>query len=136
MKIPWLVTKVSLRRRRRRRRTYGTIRLSRCAAGKKCAIHWWYTWLFLKSQSSDFFSWLQAKCTKENICRRQNVLFFSSPSPVTYCVVMIGNKASLLSSRWDDLVFIITKKYYNSQGYMCTTPGLLHYSALVYKYYW
>ena len=31
MKIPWLVTKVSLRRRR----TYGTIRLSRCAAGKK-----------------------------------------------------------------------------------------------------
>ena len=28
-----LVTKVSLRRRRRRRRTYGTIRLSRCAAG-------------------------------------------------------------------------------------------------------
>ena len=34
MKIPWLVTKVSLRRRRRRR-TYGTIRLSRCAAGKK-----------------------------------------------------------------------------------------------------
>ena len=38
MKIPWLVTKVSLRRRRRgRRRTYGTIRLSRCAAGKKSA---------------------------------------------------------------------------------------------------
>ena len=35
MKIPCLVTKVSLRRRRRRRRTYGTIRLSRCAAGKK-----------------------------------------------------------------------------------------------------
>ena len=35
VKIPWLVTKVSLRRRRRRRRTYGTIRLSRCAAGKK-----------------------------------------------------------------------------------------------------
>ena len=34
MKIPWLVTKVSLWRRRRRRRTYGTIRLSRCAAGK------------------------------------------------------------------------------------------------------
>ena len=30
-KIPWLVTKVSLWRRR----TYGTIRLSRCAAGKK-----------------------------------------------------------------------------------------------------
>ena len=34
VKIPWLLTKVSLRRRRRRRRTYGTIRLSRCAAGK------------------------------------------------------------------------------------------------------
>ena len=34
VKIPWLVTKVSLWRRRRRRRTYGTIRLSRCAAGK------------------------------------------------------------------------------------------------------
>ena len=32
VKIPWLVTKVSLWRRRR---TYGTIRLSRCAAGKK-----------------------------------------------------------------------------------------------------
>ena len=30
VKIPWLVTKVSLWRRR----TYGTIRLSRCAAGK------------------------------------------------------------------------------------------------------
>ena len=33
MKIPWLVTKVSLQRKRRR--TYGTIRLSCCAAGKK-----------------------------------------------------------------------------------------------------
>ena len=33
VKIPWLLTKVSLWRRRRRR-TYGTIRLSRCAAGK------------------------------------------------------------------------------------------------------
>ena len=30
--MPWLVTEVILRRRRRR--TYGTIRLSRCAAGK------------------------------------------------------------------------------------------------------
>ena len=34
MKIPWLVTKVILRRR-----TYGTIRLSRCAAGKKEKKH-------------------------------------------------------------------------------------------------
>ena len=32
MKMPWLVTKVILWRRRRR--TYGTIRLSRCAAGR------------------------------------------------------------------------------------------------------
>ena len=36
VKIPWLLTKVSLRRRRRR--TYGTIRLSRCAAGKNDVI--------------------------------------------------------------------------------------------------
>ena len=39
VKIPWLVTKVSLWRRRRRRRTYGTIRLSRCAAGKNRALN-------------------------------------------------------------------------------------------------
>ena len=44
MKIPWLVTKVSLRRRRRRRRTYGTIRLSRCAAGKKPVKYGNYAW--------------------------------------------------------------------------------------------
>ena len=37
VKIPWLLTKVSLWRRRRRR-TYGTIRLSRCAAGKKPSL--------------------------------------------------------------------------------------------------
>ena len=35
MKIPWPVTKVILRRR-----TYGTIRLSRCAAGKKSGLRW------------------------------------------------------------------------------------------------
>ena len=38
VKMPWLLTKVSLWRRRRRRRTYGTIRLSRCAAGKNVSI--------------------------------------------------------------------------------------------------
>ena len=44
VKIPWLLTKVSLwRRRRRRRRTYGTIRLSHCAAGKKLLKCWQLT---------------------------------------------------------------------------------------------
>ena len=46
VKIPWLLTKVSLwrRRRRRRRRTYGLIRLSRCAAGNNPKI--WQMWRY------------------------------------------------------------------------------------------
>ena len=47
MKIPWLVTKLILRRRRRRR-TYGTKRLCRCAADKKDGNNNLFDWLCRK----------------------------------------------------------------------------------------
>ena len=110
MKIPWLVTKVSLWRR-----TYGTIRLSRCAAGKNINLQEAMENFVFPDEIKTKF--MEANCFVENASLltfnilkifRQRLTFTRNGVKATWLTLLVASSNSKLctacTGNWADLL--------------------------------